>query len=298
MDSIVTQELPLQPPQREPTDEEVEAARDQIAHLEAEARGPGADSGCRPGASRDGRIFIEQLGDASSAATCYQNACLVDPQYRPALEAARRLFASVGRYEQALALHQREESLLEHGDHRAESLRAQALLLRSLGRVEDANRVIDDALQLAPDHPALLKSRVQAAERDGDRALTASLLVRSAGATRDPVYKATLLRRAVLILEALGAGSAQRRRPGTRRQGRLIWWRCTRRPRASSGWRTPTIRSGSRPCCCGRAPANDWEGVLRLCRQRAERTASPGGPGPGRRRRGVPAREGVEGWRR
>src|SRR5205823_13788400 len=107
-----------------------------------------------------GRIFVAQLGDVRSTTTCYQNACLVEPQYRPALEAARRLFASVRRYEQALALHQREESLLEHGNHRAESLRAQALLLRSLGRVEDAKQLIDDALQLAPDHPALLKSRV------------------------------------------------------------------------------------------------------------------------------------------
>ncbi|HEY4769785.1 MAG TPA: hypothetical protein VIH51_04145, partial [Myxococcales bacterium] len=207
MDSIVTQELPLQPPQREPTDAEIEAARDQIAHLEAEARALGPTPAAAQVHHAMGRIFVEQLGDARSAATCYQNACLVDPQYRPALEAARRLFTSVGRYEQALALHQREESLLEHGDHRAESLRAQALLLRSLGRIEDAKRLIDDALQLAPDHPALLKSRVEAAERDGDRALTASLLVRSAGATRDPVYRATLLRRAVLLLDALGAGS-------------------------------------------------------------------------------------------
>jgi len=107
--------------------------------------------------------------------------------------------------------------LLEHGDHRAESLRAQALLLRSLGRTEDAKRLIDDALQLAPDHrPA--KSRVEAAERDGDRALTASLLVRSAGATRDPVYRATLLRRAVLLLDALGLDRRTLSPPQTRSQ--------------------------------------------------------------------------------
>src|SRR5882724_10437077 len=275
MDSIVTQELPLQPPQREPTDEEVEAARDQIAHLEAEARALGPIRAAAQVHHAMGRIFIEQLGDASSAATCYQNACLVDPQYRPALEAARRLFASVGRYEQALALHQREESLLEHGDHRAESLRAQALLLRSLGRVEDANRLIDDARQLAPDHPALLKSRVEAAERDGDRALTASLLVRSAGATRDPVYKATLLRRAVLILDALGAGSAQAPPTGDAPPGpadlvalheeaaRKLWLADSNDP---VGFSAMLLRARS---------SNDWEGVLRLCRQRAERTASP-----------------------
>jgi len=275
MDSIVTQELPLQPPQREPTDAEIETARDQIAHLEAEARALGPTPAAAQLHHAMGRIFVEQLGDPRSAATCYQNACLVDPQYRPALEAARRLFTSVGRYEQALALHQREESLLEHGDHRAESLRAQALLLRSLGRIEDAKRLIDDALQLAPDHPALLKSRVEAAERDGDRALTASLLVRSAGATRDPVYRATLLRRAVLLLDGLGAGSAQAPPTGDAQPGpaelaalheeaaRKLWLADSNDP---IGFSAMLLRARS---------SNDWEGVLRLCRQRAERTASP-----------------------
>jgi tetratricopeptide (TPR) repeat protein len=273
MDSIVTQELPLQPPQREPTDAEIEAARGQIAHLEAEARALGLTPAAAQIHHAMGRIFIEQLGDAKSAATCYQNACLVDPQYRPALEAARRLFASMGRYEQALALHQREESLLENGDHRAESLRAQALLLRSLGRVEDAKRLIDDALQLAPDHPALLKSRVEAAERDGDRALTASLLVRSAGATRDPVYRAKLLRRAVLLLDALRAeiGSPQAPTEDARpaelaalheEAARKLWQADSNDP---VGFSAMLLRARS---------SNDWEGVLRLCRQRAERTAS------------------------
>jgi len=59
--------------------------------------------------------------------------------------------------------------LLEHGDHRAESLRAQALLLRSLGRVEDA--IGSSTMRCSsPPTSALLKSRVEAAERDGDRA--------------------------------------------------------------------------------------------------------------------------------
>jgi len=274
MDSIVTQELPLQPPQREPTDAEIEAARGQIAHLETEARALGATPAAAQVHHAMGRIFIEQLGDARSAATCYQNAWLVDPQYRPALEAARRLFASMGRYEQALALHQREESLLEHGDHRAESLRAQALLLRSLGRVEDAKQLIDDALQLAPDHPALLKSRVEAADRDGDRALTASLLVRSAGATRDPVYRAKLLRRAVLLLDALGAGSAQapmtEDAAGPTELAALHEEAARKLCLADSndpvGFSAMLLRARA---------SNDWEAVLRLCRQRAERTASP-----------------------
>src|SRR5262249_34486096 len=130
-------------------------------------------------------------------------AFLLNPKYRPNLEAARRLFAIVGRPEKALALHQREEALLKEAAPRAESLRAQATLLRELGRDEEAKKLIGEALQLAPEHPALLKASAEAAQRDGDRLLCARLLMRSAGVTRDPVYKAQLLRRAVLLIEEL-----------------------------------------------------------------------------------------------
>ena len=133
-----------------------------------------------------GRIFLEQLGDAKSAAVCYQNAFLLNPRYRPNLESARRLFAAEGQRDKALALHHREEALLDDDGERAESLRAQAMLLRDLGRADEAKKLIDAALRLAPDHPGLLKACVEASERGGDRALTVTLLIRSAGATRDP----------------------------------------------------------------------------------------------------------------
>ena len=272
MDSIVTQELPLQPPQREPTEAQIQSARDQLAHLEAEARALGPVPAAAQVHHTMGRIFNESLGDAKSAATCYQNAFLLDPQYRPTLEAARRLFASVGRYDKALALHQREEALLEHADERAESLRAQAILLRSLGRAEEAKQLIDDALQLAPDHPALLKVRAEAAQRDGDRALTARLLVRSAGATRDPVYKAQLLRRAVLLVDALRGETApptEDAPAGTAELAELHEEAALKLSQADAndpvGFSAMLLRARS---------SNDWEAVLRLCRQRAERTAS------------------------
>src|SRR5206468_9054777 len=68
----------------------------------------------------------------------------------------------------------------------SESLRAQANVLRELGRPDEAKKLVDIALRLSPDHPALLKASAEAAQRDGDRALAARLLIRSAGATRDP----------------------------------------------------------------------------------------------------------------
>src|SRR2546430_1049579 len=198
MDPIITQELPVPTSQKDPTDAEVQAAQEVLAQLEAEARALGRIAAAAPVHYAMGRIHIEQLGDQKNAATCYQNAFLLNPQYRPNLEAARRLFAASGRYEKALALHKREEALLKDPNQRAESLRAQARLTAEMGRPDQAKKLIDEALQIAPEHPALLRAAVEAAQRDGDRAQCARLLLRSAGTTRDPVYKAQLLRRAVL----------------------------------------------------------------------------------------------------
>ncbi len=266
MDPIVTTEIPVPIAQREPTDAEVQAARDVLAQLEAEARALGRTKAGAPVHYAMGRIFVEQLGDQRSAATCYQNAFLLNPNYRPTLEAARRLFASAGRYEKTLALHQREAELLADPAPRAESLRAQALVLRELGREEEAKKLIGEALQLAPEHPALLKASVAAAQREGDRLLCARLLMRSAGVTRDPVYKAQLLRRAVLR-------KRRRLRPSSRHApAPPSWPRSTRRRSASSTRPTPTTRSASSGCCSARAPATTGK---RCC---ASAGSAPSGP--------------------
>src|SRR6266478_3011169 len=265
MDPIATQGLPLQPPQREPTDAEIQAGKEQIAHLEAEARSAGAVPAAAQVHHSMGRIF-EQLGDPRSAAVCYQNAYLLDPGHQPTLEAARRLFASLRLHDKALALHQREEALLQQPEQRAESLRAQAMLLRGLGRRQEANQLVDQALLLAPDHPALLLARVEAAEQAGDRKLAASLLLRPAGATRDPLYRAQLLRRAVLLLDAVkaeaGAGAPADLAPLQEEAERKLSQADANDPIAFSAM---LLRARS---------SNDWEAVLRLCRQRSERTGS------------------------
>ena len=290
MDPIVTTEIPVPVAQRDPSDAEVQAAREVLAQLEAEARALGRTAQAAPVHYAMGRIFVEQLGDQKSAAICYQNAFLLNPNYRPNLEAARRLFASAGRYEKTLALHQREAALLRDPLPRAESLRAQAVVLRDLGRAEEAKKLIGEALQLAPDHPALLKASVEAAQRDGDRLLCARLLMRSAGVTRDPVYKAQLLRRAVLLIEEL-QGEPEPSSPGATPWGHEA---------ASGEHPVPEPARGSAQDLAAlheeavrklyqadandqvgylgmllRArSSNDWEAVLRLCRQRAERTGN------------------------
>src|SRR5437879_5999623 len=148
MDPIATQELAVPIPQREPTDADIRAARDALAQLEAEIGTLGPTAAAAQVHLAMGRIYIDQLGDAQSAAICYQNAFLLNPQYRPNLEAARRLFARAGRPEKALALHRHEEAQLKDPAHRAESLRAQAGLLQRLGRDREARALTDRALSL------------------------------------------------------------------------------------------------------------------------------------------------------
>jgi tetratricopeptide (TPR) repeat protein len=154
--------------------------------------------------------------------------------------------------------------LLKDAGSKAESLRAQALLLGKLGREAAAAELIEEGLQLSPEHPALLKASVEAARREKDDQLVAKLLVRSADAARDPVYKAELLRRAVLLLEEL---QAQAEPPAELEALHAEAVRKLFQADANDqvGFHAMLVQARS---------SNDWEAVLRLVRQRAERTGS------------------------
>lgn len=269
MDSTVTQRLSAHLAPKVPTDAELIAAGEALARLDAEARALGPTAPAAPLHYAMGRIYGEELGDLRSAAVCHQNAFLLDPEHRLNLEAARRLFARAGQQEKALALHRREEALLADAAPRAESMRAQALLLQSLGRDGEAKQRLREALALSPEHPALLRASVEAARRAGDRAEAARLLLRSASATRDPVYKAQLLRRAVLLIEELLAEPEPSVEAGATELASLHE-EATRKLFQADG----NDQVGFHGMLVRARSSNDWEAVLRLCRQRAERTGS------------------------
>ena len=278
MDPIITTELPAPLPQRDPTEAEVSSARDALSHLGREADALGRTPAAAAVHSAMGQIFVEKLGDQKSAAICFQNAFLLNPLYRPNLESARRLFTSSGRYEKALALHQREEQQLKDPSQRAESLRAQALLLsRDLGQPAQAAVLIAQALELSPEHPALLRAAIDQAQRDGDRLGSARLSLRAAGSCRDNVQRAQLLRLAVLLFEELLAEPEGRTPPpteparATQAELKALHEEAVRKLHQADsndpvGFLGMLLRARA---------ANDWEAVLRLCRQRAERTQSP-----------------------
>src|SRR6266849_2761286 len=250
-------------PQREPSDAEIQAAWAALEELSREA----AALGERKDAARlhyaMGRVYGDRLGDLRSAAVCYQNAFQLDPDHRPTLEAARQLFLAAGRLDKVVALHEREEALLASPAERAESLRAQAALLAQDSDPAEAARRVHQALELAPDHPALLAAAVEAAR--GDKPGCARLLLRFAAAVRDDVQKAQLLRRAVLLVEEL-----QAERPGAEELDALH--EDALRKLHSADAKDPVGVLG----LLHRARArNDWDAVLRLCRDRADRTGGP-----------------------
>src|SRR6267143_2159268 len=220
-----------------------------------------------------GRVYGDRLGDPRSAAVCYQNAFQLDPSHRPTLEAARQLFLAAGRLDKVLALHEREEALLASPEERAESLRAQAALLLQNSDSAEAARRVHRALELAPDHPALLSAAIETA--GPDKPARARLLLRFAGAVRDDVQKAQLLRRAVLLVEEIQAertqpGLAEGAPPDTGELDAL--YEEALRKLHSADPKDPVGVLG----LLHRARArNDWEAVLRLCRERAERTGGP-----------------------
>ena len=270
MDGALTQRHSTSSAAQGPDGEGTHAAGEALAQLESDALALGVTPRAASVHYEMGRIYGERLGDARSAAICFQNAFLLDPGHRLNLEAARRLFARQGQLERALAIHRREEALLPDAAERAESIRAQALLLESLGREDEARARVAAALSLAPEHPALLEASVEAALRARDRGDAARLLLRSANAARDPIYKAQLLRRTVLLVEELLAEPEPPAGAGTTELSSLHEEAVRKLFQADGndqiGFHGMLVRARSN---------NDWETVLRLCRRRAERTGSP-----------------------
>src|SRR5882762_4728886 len=171
MDPIVTSRLSLASiALHEASDTDVEYARAQIAQLTEEVRALGNVPAAAPVHHAMGRVFVERLGDRKSAAVCFQNAFALNPRYRPNLESARRLFAAVGQWPRVVALHEQKQSALKDTAQRAESLRAQAqILAQRMEQTGEAARRVEQALALAPEHPALLQQAIDAADRSGNR---------------------------------------------------------------------------------------------------------------------------------
>ncbi len=253
-------------PLRAPTEADLRRAGDLLYELASQAGALGPVARAAPVHHAMGRVWIERLGDPRGAAVCYQNAFALDPSYRPNLEAARRLFAGEGAWERALALHRCEEQLLQDPAVRAESLRAQAwILAQPLARPLEAVEVLQRALVLAPEHPALLAAAAEAAFDAGDRPGAARLLLRAGEAVKDGLQRGAVLRRAVFLLEEVEQSE------GTPEAGGVLA-DAARKLQASD----PDDPVGTTALLSLARAARAWDEVLRLARELADRGGGAG----------------------
>jgi tetratricopeptide (TPR) repeat protein len=105
-----------------------------------------------------GRVFREQIGAPEKARNCFEAALEEDPHNADALRSLAALLASLGSWEEAKAVLERQLEI-------AESPESRAAVLTDLGRAAwegsgdaaEAQRFLDEALGLVPDHvPAVI----------------------------------------------------------------------------------------------------------------------------------------------
>jgi len=158
-----------------------------------------------------GHLHADRKGDREEAARLFARAAALDPRYRPIRESIRALHADAGDWaavERDLAA---ELSTATEPAARAELMRVVAAVCgRRLGRPDAAAAWLRQAVELVPDHPALLLLAIEDARASGDAARELELCRRAAAGTRDERLKVRHLRRAALLMEATGdAASAK-----------------------------------------------------------------------------------------
>jgi len=269
-------------------------ARDALAQLEAEIgrsgpRGGGAGA-LAMGASTSLQLAMRERRDLLPERVPAQSAVTGRTS-----EAARRLFASAGRHDRALALHQREEALLDEDAERAESCGRRRTFCAISGGPSRRESSLKPRCAFLP----IIRrcSRRAPVPRSATATARSPRGCSSARAARP----ATPCTERSSSAAPCCSSTRRRRNPRAVRRRR---WRCAgvrgagclargSRPQAVPGGfeRSGGFFRHPETGACG----NDWETVLRLCRQRADRTASAAdGPWVGRHR-GISPRPRLEG---
>jgi len=154
-----------------------------------------------------GRIAETVMGDIAQATTRYASALAADPEFLPALIAARRLMMALGDYEHALALLKRETELSSEPRQTAALHFLQGQMLEDhLRRPVEARVAYDAASSLLEDDPILLEAQVRFHESLEDWTALGDTFGRLAGAvTKDPRHRAITLVRRARLAEVRGA---------------------------------------------------------------------------------------------
>jgi len=153
-----------------------------------------------------GRVFQEQARDTARAVACFEEALEVDPRNPTALRALAAARSAAGSFDEALALYQR---LLETSD----TPEARAAVLTELGRaaweqrgdLASAQKYLDEALALAPDHIPAVLTAADVFYREGQWELAEKRLTEAVRRLRNqPAQTARLVVRLAEVSEKLG----------------------------------------------------------------------------------------------
>ncbi|MHB1845142.1 MAG: tetratricopeptide repeat protein [Deltaproteobacteria bacterium] len=173
-----------------------------LASYEREAHARGADASAAALHFAMGRIWEVRLRSPREAAASYQNAYRLDPQHRPNLSAARRLFCRVGNWQMALQLVDAELAAgPTPAQRRALSLERGHLLADRMGASAEAAATFRELLSEDPSDTAAAVALEAMALSSGDPEALVDAYRREAAAVGDPSVELYCLTAAASLLE-------------------------------------------------------------------------------------------------
>ncbi len=176
--------------------------RELVAAYEREARARGSDPSAAPLHFEMGRLWETRLQSPREAAACYQNAYRLDPQLRPNLTAARRLFTRVGNWPMALQLLDAEVAAQPTpAEERALELERGRLLADRLGRTAEATAALVRLLERDPRDAGSAAALESLALSANDPAVLVDAYRREAAAAEDLPIRLYCLTAAASVLE-------------------------------------------------------------------------------------------------
>lgn len=150
-------------------------------------------------------VYEEEFIDQKGAASALERALALDPNRVTALSHLTRIFKSLGRFEDASRLYERQARVVDSPEERiALGMAWGRLLAEELGEPEKAARAYEIVLEANPEHPAALEALAKLREATGDAARAVEAILSLADKAETPEARAEQYLRAAKLLEARG----------------------------------------------------------------------------------------------
>lgn len=152
---------------------------------------------------RAGTVLDEQLGDRDAALARFRRALDRDPRFVPALASLGRIYYRAGRWEDLLAMYERELAVTDKGPAAIALLhRMGELCEKRLGREDDAIKHYRRAAEMNPSYTPALRALARKLEDRGDWTLLPEVYELEVAGLDDPSARAAVLYRLGTVYEA------------------------------------------------------------------------------------------------